>query len=86
MKNLISNKKLLIVFLIFLITGLIFIFSSFSISRKIVSYRNGSNYRAMMSADSYFNMIDNIAASFRVGGLSLSLIGGFGIIKFVKDI
>jgi len=40
----------------------------------------------MMDAASYFNMIDNIASNFRIGGLAISLIGGLGVIKFIKDI
>ncbi|WP_353097791.1 hypothetical protein [Tissierella praeacuta] len=86
MKNLISSKKLLIVFLFFLIIGLIFIFSSFFISKEIVSSVNRRGYKVMMDAASYFNMIDNIASNFRIGGLVISLIGGLGVIKFIKDI
>ncbi|MBU5256891.1 hypothetical protein [Tissierella praeacuta] len=50
MKNLISSKKLLIVFLFFLIIGLIFIFSSFFISKEIVSSANKRGYKVMMDA------------------------------------
>jgi hypothetical protein len=84
LKGVVSMKKkfalnALLVMIVLTILGLIFIFSSGTIGQNMGSNAIANN-GGSMDTNTYERIIDSTTTSFQIGGVILSLIGGYGIL------